>query len=142
MRTRLTLVVLIAVSIFEGVLLYEKSRPRPPSVQARADIVLYGSPWSAVRAEFHEVPIINITRDGALYLNGKPVSINILVEELKRNFPTASEVYVQPDRNTVWEQVDQVLTALNAAKPPIHARFTKVIFRLLPPENNSPAGRK
>ena len=128
MRTRLTFVVVIAIFIFGGILLYKKSRPRPSYVQVRADI--------------HEVPIIYITRDGALSLNGKPVNINILVDELKRNFPTASEVYVQPDRNTVWEQVDQVLTALNAAKPPIHARFTKVIFKLLPPENNSPAGRK
>jgi biopolymer transport protein ExbD len=132
MRTRLTLVVLIAIGIFGGILLrYKQSRPRPPYVQVRADI--------------HEVPIIFITRDGALHLNGKPVSINDLVDELKRNFPTASEVYVQPDRNTVWEHVDQVLTALNAAKPPIQARFTKLIFGLkagTQPEDSSPARRK
>ena len=128
MRTRLTFVVVIAIFIFGGILLYKTSRPRPSYVQARADI--------------HEVPIIYITRDGALSLDGKPVNINILVDELKRNFPTASEVYVQPDRNKVWEQIDQVLTSLNAAKPPIQARFTKVIFGLLPPENSSPAGRK
>jgi biopolymer transport protein ExbD len=134
MRTRLTLVVLIALGILGGILFrYKQSRPRPPYAQARADI--------------HEVPIIyiTITRDGALHLNGKPVSINDLVDELKRDFPTASEVYVQPDRNAVWEQVDQVLTALNAAKPPIQARFTKLIFGLkagTQPEDSSPARRK
>jgi PAS domain S-box-containing protein len=69
------------------------------------------------------LPIISITRDGALYLNEKPVGINVLADELKRDFPMASEVYVMPNRMTVWEPVLQVLAALNAAKPPIQVRF-------------------
>ena len=69
------------------------------------------------------LPIISITREGALYLNEKPVSINVLADELKRDFPMASEVYVKPNRMTVWEPVSQVLAALNAAKPPIQVRF-------------------
>lgn len=60
---------------------------------------------------------------GALYLNEKPVSINVLADELKRDFPMTSEVYVKPDRMTVWEPVSQVLVALNAAKPPIQVKF-------------------
>jgi hypothetical protein len=51
------------------------------------------------------------------------VNVNVLAEELKRDFPMASEVYVKPDRMTVWEPVSQVLAALNAAKPPIQVRF-------------------
>ena len=109
MRTRLTFVFSIAVSIFGGILVhYEASRP----VYAQS------------RPNSEGLPIITITRDGSLYLNEKPVSINVLVDELKRNSPTASSVYVRPDRNTVWEPVAQVLIALNAAKPPIQARFT------------------
>ena len=34
-----------------------------------------------------------------------------------------SEVYVKPDRMTVWEPVSQVLVALNAAKLPIQVKF-------------------
>ena len=108
MRTRFTLVLSIAVSIFGGVLLhYEVSRPA----------------YAQSRPNIERLPVITITRDGALYLDEKPVNVNVLAEELKRDFPMASEVYVKPDRMTAWEPVSQVLAALNAAKPPIQARF-------------------
>ena len=71
------------------------------------------------RPNIEPLPLITITRDGALYLNEKAVSINVLADQLKRDFPMASEVYVKPDRMRVWEPVSQVLVALNAAKPPI-----------------------
>ena len=51
------------------------------------------------------------------------MGINVLAYELKRDFLMASEVYVKPDRMTVWESVSQLLAALNAAKPPIQVRF-------------------
>jgi biopolymer transport protein ExbD len=108
MRTRATVVLSIAVSIFGGILLcYEVSRPA----------------YAQSRHNIEQLPIITITRDGALYVNEKPVDINVLADELKRDFPMASEVYVRPDRKTVWEPVSQVLAALNAAKPPIQVRF-------------------
>ena len=106
MRTRLTLVVSIALSIFGGILLEES---RPAYAQSRPNI--------------QGLPIISITRDGSLYLNEKRVSINVLVDELKRDFPTASDVYVRPDKNAVWDPISQVLIALNGAKPPIQAKF-------------------
>lgn len=79
-RTRLTLVVSIALSIIGGILL-EGSRPA----------------YAQSRPNIQGLPIISITRDGPLYLNEKPVSINVLVDELKRDFPTASDVYVQQE---------------------------------------------
>ena len=51
------------------------------------------------------------------------MGINVLAYELKRDFLMASEVYVKPDRMTVWESVSQLLAALNAAKTPIQASF-------------------
>jgi biopolymer transport protein ExbD len=107
MRTRFTVVLSIAVCIFGGVLLGEVSRPA--HAQSHPNI--------------ERLPVIAITRDGSLYLNEKAVSINVLAVELKREFPMASEVYVKPDRMTVWEPLSQVLAALNAAKPPIQVRF-------------------
>ena len=104
MRTRLTLVASIALSIFAGILL-EESR----------------SAYAQSRPNIQGLPIINIARDGSLYLNDKPVSIKVLVDELKRNFPTASEVYVRPDKNAAWNPISQVLIALNAV--PIQAKF-------------------
>jgi len=64
---------------------------------------------SARSRPIEPLPVITVTRDGALYLNEKPVSINVLADELKRDFPRASEVYVKPDRMTVWEPVSQAL---------------------------------
>src|SRR5215469_10351241 len=109
MRTRFTVVLSIAASIFGGILLhYEVLRPA----------------YAQSRPNIERLPVvITITRDGALYLNEKPVSINVLADELERDFPMTSEVYVKPDRMTVWEPVSQVLVALNAAKPPIQVRF-------------------
>ena len=108
MRTRFTVVLSIAVSIFSAILLHNEES-RPAYAQSRPNI--------------ERLPVITITRDGALYLNEKAVSINVLADELKRDFPMASEAYVKPDRMTVWEPVSQVLAALNAAKPPIQVRF-------------------
>jgi len=117
MRTRVTFVFSIAVSIFGGILVhYEASRPA--YAQSEVFQVDVGR-----RPNIQGLPIISITRDGSLYLNEKPVSIKLLVDELKRNFPTASEVYVRPDKNAVWDPISQVLIALKAANPPIQAKF-------------------
>ena len=106
MRTRLTLVLSIALSVLGGILL-EESRPA----------------YAQSRPNTQGLPLIRITRDSSLYLNEKPVSIKVLVDELKRNFPTASDVYVWPDENAVWGPISQVLIALRAANPPIQAKF-------------------
>jgi len=69
------------------------------------------------------IPTIRLSSDGRLYLNDKPVNINLLANEIKRRFPTASEVYVRLRKNTPWDLVSQVSAQLGAAKPPIPVRF-------------------
>src|SRR5262249_29864517 len=68
-------------------------------------------------------PVITITKEARLYLNQKPVNIDVLVSELKHSFPQAAEVYVRADRSTVWEPISQVLAVLKTTRPPIQARF-------------------
>jgi hypothetical protein len=110
MRRRLNLALSIAAGIFGGTLLHCYSSA-PAYAQAQ----------TAHKRDV-KIPTIHITREGALYLNDKPVNINLLATEIKRSFPKALEVRVRPDRDTTWEVVSQVFAALNAAKPPIPVR--------------------
>jgi biopolymer transport protein ExbD len=113
MRTRLNLVLSIVAGILGGTLLHCYSSS---SAYAQAQ---------TVHKSDVKIPTIHITGEGALYLNGKPVNINLLASEIKRSFPKASEVRVRPDKDTLWEVVSQVFAALNAAKPPIRVSPVK-----------------
>jgi hypothetical protein len=110
MRTRLNLVLSIASGIFGGTLLHCYSSA---SAYAQAQ---------TVHKSDVKIPTIHISGEGALYLNDKPLNINLLANEIKRSFPKASEVRVRPAKDTPWEVVSQVFAALNAAKPPIPVR--------------------
>jgi biopolymer transport protein ExbD len=67
------------------------------------------------------IPVIRITQDAKLYLNGTRVYINVLADQVRRGFPTVVEVEVRPDNDAVWEPVSQVLATLREAR--LTARF-------------------
>src|SRR5579864_2183107 len=52
-----------------------------------------------------ELPVVNITKDGALYLNEKEVNINDLPAEIARRFGGAKAVYLRADKDTVWDPI-------------------------------------
>ena len=104
----------LSVAAFCGLLFHFSQSPLYAQRQAAP------SPQSNVT-----VPTIHITRDGRLYLNNKPVNINLLASDIKRNFPTAAEVYVRPDKDTTWDPVSQVLAALRTALPSVPVRFAE-----------------
>jgi biopolymer transport protein ExbD len=63
-----------------------------------------------------ELPVVNITKDGTLYLNDKAVNINDLPAEIARRFAGAKAVYLRADRETVWDPIAVVMSELGAAK--------------------------
>jgi biopolymer transport protein ExbD len=63
-----------------------------------------------------ELPVVNITKDGTLYLNDKPVNINELPAEIERRFSGAKAVYLRADKDTVWDPIAVVMSELGAAK--------------------------
>lgn len=69
-----------------------------------------------VRDTTEELPVVSITRSGELYLNENPVNINELGAAVRRRFAGATAVYVKADRNTIWDPIAQVISALNEAK--------------------------
>jgi biopolymer transport protein ExbD len=68
-----------------------------------------------VRDSAKVLPVINITRDGDLYLNDKPVNINDLGQIVKTRF-RGQAVYLRADKGTIWNPIAQVLSQLNEAK--------------------------
>jgi biopolymer transport protein ExbD len=68
-----------------------------------------------VKDSAKELPVINITRDGNLYLNEKPVNINDLGAVLQSRY-RGQAVYVRADKGTIWNPIAHVLSELSAAK--------------------------
>jgi biopolymer transport protein ExbD len=63
-----------------------------------------------------ELPVVTITKDGELYLNEKSVNINELAEIVVKRFGKGQPVYVRADKETTFDPIAQVLSALGEAK--------------------------
>ena len=70
----------------------------------------------AVADSAKELPVVNITKDGNLYLNEKETNFNELPAEIQRRFSGATEVYLRADKETIWEPIAQVMSELGKAK--------------------------
>jgi biopolymer transport protein ExbD len=69
-----------------------------------------------VRNSAQELPVVTITKNGWLYLNEKPININNVAPAVRQRFGNVTAVYVRADKDTVWDVIAQVVSALNAAK--------------------------
>jgi biopolymer transport protein ExbD len=69
-----------------------------------------------VKDSAKELPVVNISKDGMLYLNEKEVNINALPAEIARRFGNAKAVYLRADKDTVWDSIAGVMSELGAAK--------------------------
>jgi biopolymer transport protein ExbD len=74
-----------------------------------------------VRDTAEVLPVVNIARDGTLYLIDKPVNINELPEKIAARFGAAKAVYVRADKEVPWEVVAQVFSELGEAKLDVRA---------------------
>jgi biopolymer transport protein ExbD len=69
-----------------------------------------------VKENLQDLPVISITKDGASYLNDKPVNINLLADEIRKRFHNASAVYLQADSRTPFDPIAQTIAILGEAK--------------------------
>ena len=67
------------------------------------------------------LPVINVARDGKLFLVDQPVNINELPERIAQKFAGSKAVYVRADREVPWEIVAQVFSELGEAKLDVRA---------------------
>src|ERR1700732_2038834 len=69
-----------------------------------------------VKENIQDLPVVTIRRDGASYLNDKPVQINVLADEIHKRYHNASAVYVRADRLTTFDPIAQIIATLGEAK--------------------------
>lgn len=58
------------------------------------------------------LPVVSLSKNGALYLNEKEVNINELGAAIRKRFPKAAEAYLRADKSTTWDLLAQVVSAL------------------------------
>ena len=68
------------------------------------------------RETTQELPVVNITRSGEVYLNSTPVNINKLADTIRGRFHGANAAYVRADRQTPWDPIAHVVSVLGEAK--------------------------
>lgn len=69
-----------------------------------------------VKENVQDLPVVSLTREGASYLNDKPVNINLLAGEIHKRFHNATSVYLRADRRTPFDPIAQVIATLGDAK--------------------------
>jgi biopolymer transport protein ExbD len=62
-----------------------------------------------------ELPVVSISKSGELYLNEKAVNIHELANECRAKFPRSKSVFVRADRQTIYDPIAQVVSALGEA---------------------------
>jgi biopolymer transport protein ExbD len=73
-----------------------------------------------VKDTAQELPVVTITRAGKLYLNDKEVNYNELPSEIRKRFGTGKGVYLRADKQTVFDPIAQVMSALGEARIPVN----------------------
>lgn len=71
---------------------------------------------SKVRDSAKDLPVVNITKDGSIFLNKDAVNINELPQILHERFSGHQAVYLRADKDTPWGIGAQVMSALGDAK--------------------------
>jgi len=89
----------------------------------------------AVRDSAQDLPVVNLTKDGTLYLNKDMVQIDDLGRTIRQQFGNkVKAVYVRADKDTVFQPIAQVLAVLGAGGFQVNV--------VTQPEDGSPARRK
>lgn len=68
------------------------------------------------RESAKELPVIEITKNSDLFLNGKPVNINDLAGAVQKRFGKNQSVYLRADKQTKYDVIAQVLSEMGDAK--------------------------
>jgi len=69
-----------------------------------------------VKDSAQELPVVTVTKEGLITLNGQSVNINDLGSSIHEKFPKAEAVYLRADRETIWDVPVQVMATLGEAK--------------------------
>src|SRR6202453_5378819 len=62
----------------------------------------------SVASSTQDLPVVQISKSGEIYLGKDPVNINLLVEEVHSKYPGQQAVYLRADRETPFDPVANV----------------------------------
>jgi biopolymer transport protein ExbD len=68
------------------------------------------------RETAQELPVINVSREGEIFLNEKPVNINLIADTITQRFGKSKSVYLRADKQASWESIAVVIAELGNAK--------------------------
>jgi biopolymer transport protein ExbD len=69
-----------------------------------------------VREDVQNLPVIEMDKEGASFLNGAPININLMASTIRKRYKDAKAVYLRADRRTTWDPIAQVIATLGEAK--------------------------
>ena len=70
----------------------------------------------SVASSTQDLPVVQISKSGEIYLGKDPVNINLLVEEVHSKYPGQQAVYLRADRETPFDPVANVMSVLGDGK--------------------------
>jgi biopolymer transport protein ExbD len=70
----------------------------------------------SVAASSKELPVVQVSQSGEVYLGKDTVNVNLLADRIHSRYPGQNAVYLRADRRTPFDEVAQVLSILGAAK--------------------------
>jgi biopolymer transport protein ExbD len=68
------------------------------------------------KADAKELPVVSISKDGNVYLADKRANYQLLRDEVRKQYPNATAVYVRADGETHYEPIAQVISILGEGK--------------------------
>ncbi len=80
-----------------------------------------------------ELPVVQVSESGEVYLGKDPVNINLLADAIHSRYPGQNAVYLRADRRTPFDPIAQILAVLGAAKFGVNV--------VTVPEDSGPARR-
>ena len=69
-----------------------------------------------VKEDVQDLPVIEMNKEGATFLNGKEININSMATTIRQRYKGAKAVYLRADRRTTWDPIAQVIATLGEAK--------------------------
>jgi len=69
-----------------------------------------------VKDTAQQMPVVTVTKEGSITLNGKPINIHDLAATIHQNFTKTNGVYLRADKDVVWDIPVQVMAELGQAK--------------------------
>jgi len=69
-----------------------------------------------VKEDVQDLPVIEMSKEGDSFLNGKPININLMASTIRQRYKKATSVYLRADRRATWDSIAQVIATLGDAK--------------------------